>query len=53
MTATGHEEFDRRFQVKAQHPELAKTLLGPVLVAEHLAGRAPAWSITGDTLLAW
>jgi hypothetical protein len=52
-TATGHEAFDRKFRVQIEDPAPARTLLGPKLIAEHLAGRAPAWSLDGQDLLTW
>jgi hypothetical protein len=51
--ATGHDAFDRQFRVQARDPALARTLLGPALIAEHLAGRVPAWSLAGRDLLTW
>jgi hypothetical protein len=32
---------------------LARSLLGPTLIHEHLAGRVPAWSLAGQDLLTW
>ncbi|MEV4400285.1 hypothetical protein [Nonomuraea sp. NPDC049607] len=51
--ATGHEAFDRQFRVETRNPALARALLGPALIAAHLAGRVPAWSLAGPDLLAW
>jgi hypothetical protein len=31
----------------------SRALVGPALIAEHLAGRIPAWSLAGQDLLAW
>lgn len=50
-TATGDEEFDRRFRVRTRHPELVSTVLSPALIAEHLAGRVPTWSVAGRDLV--
>jgi hypothetical protein len=52
-TATGHGAFDRQFRVQTGNPALARTLLGPALIAEHLAGRIPTWSLAGQDLLTW
>jgi hypothetical protein len=52
-SATGHEAFDRRFRVRTRDPALARCLLGPALIAEHLAGRVPEWSLAGRDLLTW
>lgn len=40
-TATGHKDFDRQFRVHTKNPTLVRTLLGPALITEHLAGRVP------------
>lgn len=50
-TATGDKEFDRRFRVRTRHPELVSTVLSPALIAEHLAGRVPTWSLAGRDLV--
>jgi hypothetical protein len=51
--ATGHDGFDREFRVDTKDPALARTLLGPALIAEHLADRVPDWSLAGLDLLTW
>jgi hypothetical protein len=51
--ATGHDTFDRQFRVQTKDPALARTLLGPALITEHLAGRVPEWSLAGHDLLTW
>lgn len=51
-TATGHAEFDRRFRIRTRHPDLARDLVGPALIAEHLAGSVPVWSLADHDLLA-
>ncbi|WP_066367171.1 hypothetical protein [Herbidospora mongoliensis] len=51
--ATGHVDFDRRFRVVTQDPELSRALLGPALIAAHLADRIPEWSLADHDLLAW
>jgi hypothetical protein len=30
-----------------------RTLVGPALINEHLAGRVPAWSLAGPDLVMW
>ncbi|MFJ2029059.1 hypothetical protein [Streptosporangium sp. NPDC087985] len=51
--STGHNVFDQQFRVDTRNPALARALLSPALIAEHLAGRIPAWSLAGPDLLAW
>jgi hypothetical protein len=51
--ATGHAEFDRRFRVHTKDPAAARALVGPALIADHLADRVPAWSLGGQDLLTW
>jgi hypothetical protein len=46
----GHPPFDEKFEVVATDPDVARSLLGPLLVEEHAAGRAPTWTIQGDDL---
>ncbi|WP_141721653.1 hypothetical protein [Micromonospora citrea] len=50
--ATGHEEFDRRWRVGAAAPG-QQALVGPALVAAHLAGAVPAWSVRGAELITY
>jgi hypothetical protein len=52
-TALGNEAFDRAYRVATREPEAARRLIGPALIAEHLAGRAPAWSLDGADLLTY
>lgn len=51
--ASGDETFDRQFQILTKDPDLARSLIGPALIAEHVAGRVPEWSLTGSDLLTW
>ena len=51
--ATGHPDFDRQFRVKTKDLATSCALLGPALIAEHLTGQIPAWSLAGQDLLAW
>lgn len=69
IVTIGHPAFDDKFRVVATHPlrgyadhrgnyatqdrQLAQRLLGPALVAEHLAGRVPGWSVAGYDLISW
>jgi hypothetical protein len=50
-TALGYEPFDRAFRIAAKDPAAARQLVGPVLAAEHIAGRVPPWSLHGAELL--
>ena len=50
---TGIAEFDRRFRVTTPTPSVIRQVLGPHLIAEHLAGRAPTWSLANNELLTW
>jgi len=52
-TATGHDLFDRRFRVQTRDPAYARTLVGPALITEHVAGRVPEWTLAGHDLLTW
>jgi hypothetical protein len=52
-TALGQEEFDRVFRVTADQPGLVSTVLSRDLVAAHVAGRLPDWSIEGKELLTY
>jgi hypothetical protein len=51
--ATGDDRFDRRFKVHTADPRYARQLIGPGLVAEHLAGTVPPWNLYGTELLAY
>ena len=51
--ADGRPEFDRLFRVRTDHPDLARSVLGPALVGEHLAGTVPFWDLAGHDLLTW
>jgi hypothetical protein len=50
-TAVGYEPFDSAFRVSAEHAEQVRGLLGRELLAEHVAGRLPDWSLHGDELM--
>lgn len=51
--ATGDADFDRQFRVQTKDPATSRGVVGPALIAEHLAGQIPAWSLAGQDLLAW
>jgi hypothetical protein len=51
--ATGDAEFDDRFRIDTRHPDLARALVGPALIAEHLAEHIPTWSLADHDLLTW
>jgi hypothetical protein len=48
--ATGNKAFDQQFVIRTVDPALARALIGPALVAEHLTGRIPYWTLTGHDL---
>ncbi|MFG2011744.1 hypothetical protein ACGFNF_22030 [Micromonospora sp. NPDC048868] len=50
--ATGHEEFDRQWRVAAAAPG-QQALVGPTLIAAHLAGAVPGWSVRGAELVTY
>ncbi|MER6755686.1 hypothetical protein ABT235_16075 [Micromonospora echinofusca] len=50
--ATGHEEFDRQWRVAAAAPG-QQTLVGPTLIAAHLAGAVPSWSVRAAELITY
>lgn len=49
--ATGVEEFDRHFRVRAGDPALVAALITPALVRAHLDGVVPEWSLAGTDLM--
>ncbi len=51
--ATGNAGFDERFRIDTRHPDLARALVGPALIAEHLAEHIPTWSLADHDLLTW
>jgi hypothetical protein len=50
-TAIGYEPFDSAYRVAADDATSVPSVLGQALVAEHVAGRLPDWSLQGDELL--
>ncbi|MEV4708070.1 hypothetical protein [Actinoplanes sp. NPDC049316] len=50
-TALGHEQFDKQFQVVGE-PGASPYPLSPHLLAAHVAGAVPAWTLQGTDLLA-
>ncbi|WP_141719411.1 hypothetical protein [Micromonospora peucetia] len=50
--ATGNAEFDRQWRVGAAAPG-QQALVGPTLLAAHLAGAVPAWSVRGPELITY
>ncbi|MGI5245900.1 hypothetical protein [Dactylosporangium sp. CA-139066] len=52
-TAIGYEPFDSAYRISADQPEAARAVFGRELVAEHVAGRLPEWSLYGDQLLTY
>lgn len=53
VTAIGNDAFDRAFRVATRTPQAVPQLIGPALAAEHLAGRAPMWSLSGNELMTY
>ncbi|MFD0583900.1 hypothetical protein [Dactylosporangium darangshiense] len=52
-TALGHEPFDSAYRISADRPELVRGMFGRDLVAEHVAGRLPEWTLHGDELMTY
>ncbi|MET8779712.1 hypothetical protein AB0H49_28930 [Nocardia sp. NPDC050713] len=50
---TGHRDFDHRFRVTAVDTNYARLLVGPQLIAAHLEGVVPRWSLAGHELLSY
>ncbi|MGI5180371.1 hypothetical protein ACQEVZ_29045 [Dactylosporangium sp. CA-152071] len=50
-TAIGYEAFDSAYRVNASDPSLVRAVIGGQLVAEHVAGWLPDWSVEGNELL--
>jgi hypothetical protein len=48
LVKMGGDSFERQFKVEGAHQ-----LVGPALVAEHLAGTVPPWNLYGNELLAY
>ena len=53
QAATGNDEFDRRFRIATKEPAIARQVVGPQLIAAHLAGTVPAWTVSGLELLTY
>lgn len=52
-TEIGVPEFDERYRIASESPEVARQVVGPALVAAHVAGSVPPWSLYGSDLLAY
>ena len=52
-TALGDDRFDSQWRVSAQDPATVRGYIGPVLAAEHVAGRVPHWSVQGTELVTY
>lgn len=52
-TALGDERFDSQWRVSAQDPSVVRGFIGPLLAAEHIAGRLPHWSLQGTELITY
>lgn len=49
--ATGNAAFDERFKISTRYPDEARRVVGPRLMAAHLANQVPAWAVSGDLLV--
>ena len=49
-TALGHEQFDKHFRVVGE-PGMSPYPLHPALLAAHVDGTAPAWTLSGTDLM--
>ena len=52
-TEIGVADFDERYRVSTESPEVARQLVGPALVQAHVEGSVPPWSLYGSDLLAY
>jgi hypothetical protein len=52
-TAIGHDQFDGAFRVVADDASVVRSVIRPELIAAHLAGQLPEWSLEGQELLAF
>ncbi|MFD6355631.1 hypothetical protein KHQ06_14975 [Nocardia tengchongensis] len=52
-TATGNVMFDSQYRVEAADAGHAKAMVSPPLIAAHIAGMVPQWSLVGNELLAY
>ncbi|MET8651303.1 hypothetical protein [Nocardia aurea] len=51
--ATGNLWFDNRFWIVSRDPGYVRHLIGPDLMAAHIAGVVPLWSVTGNHLVSY
>jgi hypothetical protein len=52
-TEIGVPEFDERYRIATESPDVARQLIGPALIQAHVAGSVPPWSLYGSDLLAY
>lgn len=52
-TATGNVLFDARYAITATDRAAAKAMVGPPLIAAHIQGWLPSWSLVGNELLTY
>jgi hypothetical protein len=50
-TFVGVEAFDHEYRIVAPDPRAARAVVGPALIAEHVAGTLPDWSVQGREVL--
>jgi len=50
-TFVGVEDFDREYRIVTPDPRAARAVVGPALIAAHLTGRLPDWSVQGTEVL--
>jgi hypothetical protein len=53
QATTGDDEFDHQFKVVTDDRAVARSLIGRQLIAAHLAGTVPTWSLAGHELLTY
>lgn len=53
VLALGDQRFDSQWRVSAQDPTVVRGFIGPMLAAEHIAGRVPHWSLQGRELMTY
>jgi hypothetical protein len=53
QATTGDDEFDHQFKVVTDDRAAARSLIGRQLIAAHLAGTVPTWSLAGHELLTY
>ena len=52
-TFVGDDAFDQEYRVVAPDPAAARAAIGPALIAAHVAGKLPDWSVRGTEVLTY